>query len=238
MQTDNIAARLQQLHNLQEQLSASHVTAVSVSEVWLTLTFAQFATENSSVDETTSIHAGAALHQSVTEVFSAYSCAPPATYTTFTSLSTDLILKYGLTQAEKDAPLLAISELCDRKPSALLRCMDSLVSSEDGSSSLSISMPHSVLVAAAEVSSKDIADSPADDLLAPHMSSSTINQQVSSPLAPTTSLCWTMSKRFQVISIEHDDTVSMEQLAPHLRHRFPKSASSLGGAMWRTPTMS
>ena len=166
-----------------------------------------------------------------------YSCAPPATYTTFTSLKTHLILKYGLTQTKKDAPLLTISELGDRKPSALLRCMNSLVSFEDGSSSLSINMPQSVRVAAAEVSPKDIADSTADDLLAPHMSSSTINQQAPSPLAPTTTLCWTMSQSVQFISIEHDDTVSMEQLTPHLRQWFSKSASSLGGAMWRTPNL-
>ena len=129
-------------------------------------------------------YAVTALDQSVAEEISAFLCAPPAS-NKYTSLKTLLIRTYGLTQAEKDARLLAISGLGDRKPSALLRYMDSLTSVEDRKTTLYKAlflshMPESVRVILAKDPPKDLVDlaSAADEILAAHTSSA-VNQTTS-----------------------------------------------------------
>jgi len=94
-------------------------------EVWFALLESQFATKKITCDDTKYHHAVTGLDKSAAEEISAFLLNPPET-DKYAALKKTLISTFGLTQAEKDAQLLAISGLGDRKPSALLRHMDSL----------------------------------------------------------------------------------------------------------------
>ena len=89
------------------------------------------------------------------------------------TLKTLLISIYGLTQTDKEASLLSIDGLGDRKPSALLRYMDSLTSPEHRKTTIYKAlflsqMPKVVCVALAWDPPTDIVDlaAAADDIIA------------------------------------------------------------------------
>ena len=99
-------------------------------EVWFSLLESQFATKNITADHTKYHHAVQGLDKTTAEEISAFLLNPPA-IGQFDALKTLLISTFGLTQADKDASLLAISGLGDRKPSGLLRYMNSLTTTDD-----------------------------------------------------------------------------------------------------------
>ena len=99
-------------------------------EVWFTLLESQFATKNISADDTKYHYAVTGLDKSTAEEISAFLLNPPAS-DKYGGLKSILISTFGLSQSDKNAQLLSISGLGDRKPTALLRYMDSLTSPED-----------------------------------------------------------------------------------------------------------
>ena len=99
-------------------------------EVCFSLLESQFATKNITADDTKYHHAVQGLHKTTAEEISAFLLNPLA-IGKFDALKTLLISTFGLTQADKDAPLLAISGLGDCKPSGLLRYMNSLTTTDD-----------------------------------------------------------------------------------------------------------
>lgn len=140
----SITALAQQLRDLQtatisQASEATNTHAVSVKvpefwqsrpEVWFSLLEAQFATKNITADDTKYYHTLTGLDKSTAEEISAFINNPPQS-DKYKKLKERLISIYGLTQADKDARLLAISGLGDRKPSSLLRYMDSLTTPDD-----------------------------------------------------------------------------------------------------------
>ncbi len=82
-------------------------------EVWFSLLESQFATKNITADDTKYHHAVQGLDKTTAEEISAFLLNPPA-IGKFDALKTLLISTFGLTQADKDASLLAISGLGDR----------------------------------------------------------------------------------------------------------------------------
>jgi hypothetical protein len=148
----DIAALAQQLAALQVAAAPAAtlaagtqtVSAVSVKipqfwhsrpEVWFAVIESQFASKHITADDTKYHYAVTALDRSVAEEISAFLCDPPA-QNKYQALKNLLLLTYGLTQTDKDAKLLAISGLGDRKPTALLRYMDSLTSVDDRKTTL------------------------------------------------------------------------------------------------------
>ena len=99
-------------------------------EVWFSLLESQFATKNITADDTKYHHATQGRDKTTAEDISAFLLNPPA-IGKLDALKTLLISTIGLTQADKDASLLAISGLGDRKPSGLLRYMKSLTTTDD-----------------------------------------------------------------------------------------------------------
>lgn len=195
---DDITALAQQLHDLQnivpapqDQNVASSANAVSVKippfwssrpEVWFSLIESQFATKHITVDDTKYHHAITALDKSVAEEISSFICNPPSTEK-YEALKALLISIYGLTQTDKDTQLLAISGLGDRKPSALLRYMDSLTSPTDQKTmiyrALFLShLPQHVRVILARDPPTDIVDlaTAADNILAARSSTTDYNE--------------------------------------------------------------
>ena len=79
-------------------------------EVWFSLLESQFATKNITADDTKYHHAVQGLDKTTVEKISAFLLNPPATGK-FNALKTLLIRTFCLTQADKDASLLAISGL-------------------------------------------------------------------------------------------------------------------------------
>ena len=184
LETADIAALAQHLQDLQRATApdvAGTINAVSIKiptfwttrpETWFALIEAQFATKKITADDTKYHHALTALDKSVAEEISAFICKPPA-QNKYEALKTLLISIYGLTQTDKEASLLSIDGLGDRKPSALLRYMDSLTSPEDRKTTIYKAlflshMPKVVRVALARDPPTDIVDlaSAADDILA------------------------------------------------------------------------
>ena len=82
-------------------------------EVWFSPLEYQFATKNITADDTKYHHAVQGLEKTVAEEI-AFLLNP--TIGKYDALKALLIITFGLTQADKDAPLLAISGLGDRKP--------------------------------------------------------------------------------------------------------------------------
>ena len=141
-------------------------------EVWFSLLESLFATKNITADDTKYHHAVQGLDKTTAEDISAFLLNPPA-IGKFDALKTLLISTFGLTQADKDASLLAISGLGDRKPSGLLRYMNSLTTTDDQKSMVYRTLflrqlPESVRVVLARdppTSITDLAEA-ADDILA------------------------------------------------------------------------
>ena len=112
------------------------------------------------------------LDKTTAEDISAFLLNPPA-IGKFDALKTLRISTIGLTQADKDAPLLVISGLGDRKPSGLLRYMNSLTTTDDQKSMVYRvlflgQLPESVRVVFARDPPTSITDlaKAADDILA------------------------------------------------------------------------
>jgi len=195
---EDISALAQQLRSLQAPAPnapdvAGAVNAVAVKlpafwstrpEVWFALIESQFTTKNITADNTKYHHAVAALDKTVAEEISAFICDPPQS-NKYGKLKELLIKVYGLSQADKDARLLAISGLGDRKPSALLRYMDSLTTAEDRKTTvyraLFIShLPENVRVVLARDPPQELEAlaAAADDILAAHSTSTPNFNQV------------------------------------------------------------
>ena len=90
----------------------------------------QFATKNITAEDTKYHHAVQGLDKTTAEEISAFLLNHPA-IGKFDALKTLLISTFGLTLADKDASLLAISGLGDCKLSGLLRYMDSFSTTDD-----------------------------------------------------------------------------------------------------------
>ena len=192
LEAADITALARQLHSLQAAAtsaststtaseSTAAVSAVSLKiptfwhsrpEVWFSLIESQFATRAITVDDTKYHHAVSALDKSVAEEISAFLCSPPPD-NKYAELKKLLISIYGLTQTEKDTQLLAISGLGDRKPSTLLRYMDSLTAPSDRKTTIYRALflshlPQSVRVILARDPPGDIVDlaKAADEILA------------------------------------------------------------------------
>ena len=117
-------------------------------------------------------HAVQGVDQTTTEEISAFLLNPPA-IGKFDALKTLLISTFVLTQADKDASLLYISGLGDRKPSGLLRYMNSLTTTDDQKSVVYPGfflrqLPESIRVVLARDPPTSITDlsKAADDILA------------------------------------------------------------------------
>ena len=96
-------------------------------EVWFRQVEAQFATRNPpiTIDLTKFNHVVAALDNVTAGEVEAIILSPPEE-DKYGALKTALISAFGKTQASKDMELLSLSGLGDRKPSSLLRHMESL----------------------------------------------------------------------------------------------------------------
>lgn len=96
-------------------------------EVWFRQVEAQFATRNPPItsDWTKFNHVVAALDNATAGEVEATILSPP-THDKYETLKAALISAFGRTQASKDMELLSLSGLGDRKPSSLLRHMESL----------------------------------------------------------------------------------------------------------------
>lgn len=96
-------------------------------EVWFRQVEAQFATRNPAItiDLTKFNHVVAALDNVTAGEVEAIILSPP-TDDKYDALKSALISAFGKTQAAKDMELLSLSGLGDRKPSSLLRHMESL----------------------------------------------------------------------------------------------------------------
>ena len=112
------------------------------------------------------------LDKKTAEEISAFLMSPPA-IGKFDALKTLLISTFGLIQADKDASLLAITGLGDRKPSGLFRYMNSLTTTDDQKSVVYRTiflrqLPESVRVVLARDPPTSITDraKAADDILA------------------------------------------------------------------------
>lgn len=96
-------------------------------EVWFRQVEAQFATRHPAItaDSTKFNHVVAALDNATAGEVEAIILSPP-THDKYEALKSALINAFGKTQASKDMELLSLSGLGDRKPSSLLRYMESL----------------------------------------------------------------------------------------------------------------
>ena len=144
-------------------------------EVWFAQTEAQFSTKHITAESTKYNHVIAALDKSVAEEISAFICSPPVT-NKYSAVKEILISVYGLTHTDKDARLLALSGLDDRKPIALLRYMDSLTAPEDRKTTIYRALflshlPEAIRVILACNPPADLVDlaKAADDILAVHL---------------------------------------------------------------------
>jgi hypothetical protein len=140
MDAKDIAAIAQALQKLcptpTSQAPATTVSAVSLKlpsfwttrpEVWFKQVEAQFATRSPPItaDLTQFNYVVAALDSATAGEVEAVILNPP-TNNKYEALKSDLIGAYGKTQAAKDMELLTLSGLGDRKPSSLLRYIQSL----------------------------------------------------------------------------------------------------------------
>ena len=154
-QVKELSARLQAIHTADADL-ANAVQVISVKvptfwtarpEVWFIQLEAQFTSKNITAEETKFNHAVQGLDKSTAEEIS-----------TFLTIDT-----FGLTQDEKDSRLFAIDGLGDRKPSALLRHMESFVKADERKSTVFRALflrnlPSSVRVALARNPPADLKD--------------------------------------------------------------------------------
>jgi len=137
LSTEDLTALAQQLHSL--SINPPDTSAVSVKippfwtsrpEVWFAQVEAQFSNKHIMSQDTRYNYVVSALDKAVAEEISAFICAPPAA-SKYDAVKDLLIQVYGLSQSDKDNQLLSISGLGDRKPTALLRYMDSLTTPAD-----------------------------------------------------------------------------------------------------------
>ena len=131
-----IARALQALLPVAPAALPAAISAVSIKlppfwttrpEVWFRQVEAQFATRNPAItiDLTKFNHVVAALDNVTAGEVEAIILSPPVDEK-YEALKTALIGAFGKTQASKDMELLSLSGLGDRKPSSLLRHMESL----------------------------------------------------------------------------------------------------------------
>ena len=189
LELEDITALAEQLRLLQTsaadaantQQSNDTVGAVSIKipqfwptrpEVWFSLLEAQFTTKNITSEETKYYHALTGLDKATAEEISAFICNPPER-NKYSALKELLNSIFGYNQTEKDSRLLAITGLGDRKPSALLRYMDSLTTPADRKTTIYKALflshlPESIRVILARDSPTDINQlaKTADDILA------------------------------------------------------------------------
>lgn len=178
---NDLTALAQQLHTLSVNLPDAGANAVSVKippfwtsrpEVWFAQVEAQFANKHIVAQDTRYNYVVSALDKTVAEEIAAFICAPP-TADKYDAVKALLIDVYGLKQSEKDKQLLAISGLGDRKPTALLRFMDSLTAPADRKTTIYRALflshlPESIRVILSRNPPEDIEDlaKAADDILA------------------------------------------------------------------------
>lgn len=114
--------------------TAPNINAVSVKlpmfwtarpEVWFAQCEAQFATRQINVELTKFNHIVAALDNATAAEVERFILQPDNT-TPYTNLKEALIGAFGKTQVEKDQELLNLNGLGDRRPTALLRYIESL----------------------------------------------------------------------------------------------------------------
>lgn len=126
-----VAIKFQELVDAQP---AAVVSAVSIKlppfwttrpEVWFAQCEAQFATRNITAQLTKFYYVVAALDTSTAAEVEALVLNPPAE-NPYDRLKAALIKTFGSTQQDKDMALLSLNGLGDRKPSSLLRYMNSL----------------------------------------------------------------------------------------------------------------
>lgn len=192
--TEDITAIANKIRDLQtassEDAAGTRINAVSVKvpqfwptrpEVWFSLLESQFATKNITTDDTKYHHAVTGLDKATAEEISAFLLNPPATRK-YEGLKSILISTFGLTQSEKDTQLLSISGLGDRKPTALLRYMNSLTNPADQKTTIYRALflqhlPENVRVILARDMPTDIDELAklADDILAAQASHSSTN---------------------------------------------------------------
>lgn len=94
-------------------------------EIWFTQVEAQFATRQITSDETKFNYVVAALDNTTAAEVESLLLHPPST-DRYQALKSALIGAFGKTQDQRDAELLTLSGLGDRKPTGLLRYMRSL----------------------------------------------------------------------------------------------------------------
>ena len=119
--------------------SVASIDAVSVKvppfwtsnpSLWFLRLEAQFHNANISQDETKFFHVVGNLDDQVSEEIEDFLTNPPETGK-YKALKDALISAYGRTQAQKDAELLAITSMGDRRPSAFLRYLQRLNGDKD-----------------------------------------------------------------------------------------------------------
>lgn len=131
-----IARALQALLPAAPAAPAAAISSVSIKlppfwatrpEVWFRQVEAQFATRNPAItiDLTKFNHVVAALDNVTAGEVEAIILSPPP-HDQYDALKAALINAFGKTQTSKDMELLSLSGLGDRKPSSLLRHMESL----------------------------------------------------------------------------------------------------------------
>lgn len=134
LDAQDVAALATALQSLITNPSPPPVNAVALKlptfwtsrpEVWFTQVEAQFATRQISVDATKYNYVVAALDNTTAAEVEALLINPPDD-NRYDALKEALISAFGKTQSQKDAELLSLSGLGDRKPTGLLRYMRSL----------------------------------------------------------------------------------------------------------------
>ena len=130
LSTEDLTALAQQLHTLSYNTPDANAVSVKIPpfwtsrpEVWFAKVEAQFSNKHIVSQDTRYYYVISALDKVVAEEIAAFICAP-LLYDKYDAVKALLIEVYGLSQVDKDKHLLAISELGDRKPTALLRCMN------------------------------------------------------------------------------------------------------------------
>ena len=126
------------LENLVQQLQAtrveSSINAVSLKlpafwirspEVWFARVEAQFGTRNITEDQTRYDYVVSSLDFETAEEIQAILTNPPPT-NRYDRLKASLIKTFGKTQAQKDAELLSLNGLGDKRPTALMRKINAL----------------------------------------------------------------------------------------------------------------
>lgn len=134
--TEEIIDRLSQLLSAQnqQQQGAIGLNAVSLKlpdfwtkspEVWFARIEAQFGIKNINNDQTKYDYVVSTLDVNTAEEVQAVLINPP-TENKYEHLKASLLKTYGKSQAQKDAELLNLSGLGDRRPTALLRKINAL----------------------------------------------------------------------------------------------------------------